>query len=104
MERLAPRGRIPIARNQYALRIVVYALPAGLEHVRHVGKRVLELTAKRIQHRDDGDRDASGNQAVFDRGRAPLVAKKISTSGTLLHGFFPSIARPRRPMAPFAVP
>src|ERR1700751_2578279 len=46
------------------------------ELARHARERVLQLVAQGVHGRDDRNRDASGDQSVFDRGRAALVAQK----------------------------
>src|SRR5262249_34865397 len=59
-------------------------LLAGVaELARHVRERVLELAAEGIHGRDDRDRDAGRDEAVFDRGCAALVTQK-----TLEHRHF----------------
>src|SRR5579872_477752 len=47
------------------------------ELARHVGERVLQLAAERIDDRDDGNRDAGGDQAILDGGRTGLVLREL---------------------------
>src|ERR1051326_5048528 len=51
---------------------------AGIAELgRHVRERVLELAAERVDDRDDGDRDAGGDQAILDGGRTGLVLREL---------------------------
>src|SRR5215472_14330654 len=55
-------------------------MPLGLLHVGELrldgGEGVRDAGADRVERRHDGDRDESGEQAVFDRGRAVLVTQE----------------------------
>jgi hypothetical protein len=51
-------------------------LAGGGELRGDVGEGGLELRTQRVDDGDDGNRNAGGNQAVFDRGRAGHVIGK----------------------------
>jgi len=61
-----------------------------LDRGRDVGERIGELGAETLNDRDDRDRDAGSNQAVFDGRRALFIAKE--TLKQCAH-VLPSIAR-----------
>ena len=48
---------------------------------RDARKLVVQRSAKAIDHGDDSDRDAGGNQAVFNSGRARLILQKRGELG-----------------------
>src|SRR5262249_38712331 len=49
----------------------------GAELGRDVRERGFQLAAERVDDRDDGDRDAGGNQAILDGGRTGLVLGEL---------------------------
>jgi hypothetical protein len=54
--------------------------------VRNAAEAGVELRADRVHDGDDGDRDAGGNQAIFDGGGAGLILEEC---GKLFHGKAP---------------
>src|SRR5262249_32851439 len=48
------------------------------QRVRNVGEGGIELRPNTLDDRDNRDRNASGDQAVFDRGGAGLILHKTS--------------------------
>src|SRR5882757_5037901 len=59
-------------------------LAGGAEVGGDVVERILQLAADGVHDRDDGDRNAGRDQAVFDGGRTGLVLHKTLHKG--LHG------------------
>ena len=56
-------------------------LAGGAELGRDVVERILQLAADRIDRPDDHDRNAGGDQAVFDSGGAAIVTQESLTHG-----------------------
>jgi len=53
---------------------------ARLQAVLHIGEGAVELRADALHHRDGRDRDARGNQAIFDRRGTGLVCRETPES------------------------
>ena len=64
------------AAHRGGLLVSVQNYEALLELGRDTRERVVELSAKAIDHGNDSDRDAGGNQAVFNCGSARLILQK----------------------------
>ena len=56
-------------------------LACGPELGGHCGERVLHLASEGVDDRDDGNRNAGGDEAVLDGGRAAFIAQKIPIGG-----------------------
>jgi len=59
-------------------------LACGPELGGHCGERVLHLASEGVDDRDDGNRNAGGDEAVLDGGRAAFIAQKIPIGGHVL--------------------
>ncbi len=53
-----------------------------LQRGRYSRERRIELRAKALHRRDDGDRNASGDQPVFDCSHATFVVYKLPQQGS----------------------
>src|SRR5215216_4732169 len=57
------------------------------EFGRDLSERRFQLAADALHDRDDGNRDAGGDQAIFDGGRTGLIFDKARNEG--FHGLAP---------------
>ena len=67
--------------------IEILRLNGLLEAVIDVVEGVLQARADTLHDENDGDRDAGGDKAIFDGGRAGLVLHETRNEG--LHGSTP---------------
>ena len=75
-------------------------LACGPELGGHCGEHVLHLASEGVDDRDDGNRNAVGDEAVLDGGRAAFIAQKIPIGGhVLLRWVSANIRRNRAIMA-----